>query len=208
MAVGIENWTGSLLSRQPRLSPANVETATNQLVPAATDGLQSPPTMLSRLRGVPKAALEAVFGRSLGARIWAESRMPISHEAERQALGRTAVQNDPGQVCNQEIVIGMIGYVAKQAAVTLRDCGRRAKEIGLQLTYEDGAVILQRSNLFAATSDETRLADAAKQLLRKSGLRSVNVESVDLRLTSVEAEVATEPAGALKFAMYGAQAPA
>jgi nucleotidyltransferase/DNA polymerase involved in DNA repair len=206
MAVGIENWTGSLLSPVP--FPANVDPAITPPVPTTADGLQSQPTMLSRLRGVPKAALEAIFGRSLGARIWAESRGPISHEAQRRGGARTALRNDQGQVSDLEIVVGMIEYLARQAAVTLRDCGRQAKAIGLQVTYEDGEVTLQRSSLFAATTDETRLADAAKELLCKSGRRSLNVESVDLTLTSVEAEVATKPSGVLEFAMSAAEAPA
>jgi hypothetical protein len=143
--------------------------------------------MAAELVGVPKPALQTVFGEDLGRRIW---------ERARHSSG--------GDVGDAEILGGMIEYVSRRAGEALRRNARQAKAIGLRLEYADGVATLNRMRLARPTSDAGELLAGVMELLRLVEPRGVAVASVDLKVTSVQTEVVTERAGGLGYAMMSA----
>jgi hypothetical protein len=139
--------------------------------------------LLDELGGVPRPALQTVFGKELGRRIWENARRAGS------------------AVADEEIVGGMIAYVTRRAGEALRANGRQAKAIRLRLEYVDGVATLHRVRLARATSDAAELLDAATELLGRAETRGAAVASVKLNVTSVYEEVVSERAGGLGFAM-------
>jgi len=143
--------------------------------------------MVDQLGGVPRPALQTVFGKALGRRIW---------ERARQLAGSGVV--------DEEIVGGMIEYVSRRGGEALRKNGRQARAIGLRLEYADGVATLHRMRLTRPTSDAGEFLAAGMELLGRAEARGVAVESVDLKVTSVRAEAVTERTGGLVFAMVSA----
>jgi impB/mucB/samB family protein len=74
------------------------------------------------------------------------------------------------------------------------------------LEYADGATTLHRMRLARPTSDAGELLAAAMELFGQAEARGVAVESLDLKVTSVQAEVATERAGGWNHATMSAAA--
>ena len=146
--------------------------------------------MVGELSGVPRPALQTVFGKDLGRRIWAQGR----HSSA--AAG----------VADEEIIGGMIEYVSRRAGEALRKNGRQSRAIGLRLEYADGVATLLRMRLARPTSDAVELLAAAMELFGQAEARCVAVESVDLKVISVQAEVVTERASGLDYAMVAAAA--
>jgi impB/mucB/samB family C-terminal domain len=145
--------------------------------------------MVGELSGVPRPVLQTVFGKELGRRIWAQGR-------------RSAAAG----VANEEVIGGMIEYVSRRAGEALRKNGRQARAIGLRLEYADGVATLHRMRLARPTSGAGELLAAGMELFGRAEARGGAVESVDLKVTSVQAEVVTERAGGLDFAMMSAAA--
>ncbi len=146
--------------------------------------------LVSELGGVPRSALQTVFGNGLGRRIWEDAR------------------GAGNGVADEEIVGGMIAYVTRRAGEALQANGREAKAIGLRVEYADGVVILRRMRLARPTADAAELFQAAMELLGRAEARCTAVASMRLNLTSAHAEVASERAGALGFALANAAARA
>jgi impB/mucB/samB family protein len=145
--------------------------------------------MVGELGGVPRPALQTVFGKALGRRIW---------ERARHFAG--------SGVADEEILGGMIEYVSGRAGEALRENGRQAKAIGLRLEYADGVATLNRMRLARPTNDGGEILVAAMELFDRSEARGVMVESVDLKVTSVQTEPVRERAGGLDYAMVSAAA--
>jgi hypothetical protein len=139
--------------------------------------------LVDDLGGVPRPALQTVFGKELGRRIWENARRAGS------------------AVPDEEIVGGMIAYVTRRAGEALRANGRQAKAIGLRVEYADGVANLHRVRLARPTSDGVELREAALELFGRAEARGATVVSVKLNVTSVHAEVVSERAGGLGFAM-------
>jgi hypothetical protein len=140
--------------------------------------------MVDELGGVPRPALETVFGKELGRRIWERSRHFSGDE-----------------VPDEDIVGGMVEYVSRRAGEALRANWRQAKAIGLRVEYMDGVATLYRMRLARPTSDAAELLEAAMELFGRAEARCAGVASVKLNVTSVHAEAVTEGAGGLGFAM-------
>lgn len=183
------------------------------------------------LSGVPKPALQTVFGKTLGQRIWRQSRRAgmqaaleastvkaaASRRTPRYARVRSGLRRclewmrsdaatGASAVTDAEIVAGMIEYLASQAGETLGKQGRQAKAIGLRIVYADGASRMERTRLARPTNEGRELGATAMSLLAKSEQRGVAVESVNLTATSVQAERVTERSEGLEHAMAGAVA--
>ena len=126
------------------------------------------------LSGVPRPALQAVFGHALGRRIWEQARPKAVASAARPAT----------QVADAEIASGMVEYVSRQAADTLRGRGRQAKAIRLTVAYADGESRQVQMRLARPTDEGDEIAESATELLRRLPARGVL--SVDLKVTSVE----------------------
>jgi nucleotidyltransferase/DNA polymerase involved in DNA repair len=162
--------------------------------------------MVGELQGVPKPALQTVFGKALGRRIWDYARRLGEGRAGSQATSeghgnRGSVES---VVTDGEILGGMIDYVSRQAGETLRQSRREAKAIGLRLVYADGVATLDRMRLARPTSDGRELSEAAVELFRRSRAREGVVDRVDLKVTSVAAESVRETPGSLEYGMAGA----
>src|ERR1700690_121371 len=117
--------------------------------------------MVGELSGVPRPALQTVFGKDLGRRIWAQGR-PTT------AAG----------IADEEIIGGMIEYVSRRAGEALRRNGRQARAIGLGLEYADGVATLHRMRLARPTSDAGELLAAAMELFGQAEARGVAVKSL------------------------------
>jgi hypothetical protein len=161
--------------------------------------------MVVELAGVPRPALQTVFGKALGRRIWDCARhLGDCRHRLRPTLGDDSA--DGSTVDDAEIVGGMIAYVCRRAGEALRESGREAKSMGLRLEYADGVATLQRMRLARPTNEGSELREAAMDLLGRSQMSGVVVESVDLRLTSVQTEPVNQRAGSLHCAMVSAAA--
>jgi nucleotidyltransferase/DNA polymerase involved in DNA repair len=172
----------------------------------ATAAVARRDSMLAELCGVPKPMLQTVFGKTLGQRIWEQGRRVTRHGIESQAApasGSDARATASG-LGDAEIVAGMIEYVSQRAGETLRESGRQAKAIGLRIAYADGVSRLDRMRLARPTNEGPELVAAAMELFWRSDGRDVPVESVDLRVTSVQAEAVRERANGLHYAMASA----
>jgi hypothetical protein len=159
--------------------------------PALLAGITAPPAwavrvarpagdgfrMTEDLRGVPKPALQAVFGKALGRRIWNQTR----------AVSSPTVADAAAKVADGDISTGMVVYLSRQAAKALRERGRLAKAVGLRITHEDGSATLIRTRLARPTDDEREIVEAGEQLLRESRASGLRVASADLTMTTVEA---------------------
>ena len=167
----------SAMKVEPRTGAADMDAPT---VVGRRDGL------LDELAGVPRPALQTVFGKDLGRRVWENARRAGS------------------AVADEEIVGGMIAHMSRRAGETLRANGRKAKAIGLRLVYADGVAMLRRMRLARPTSDAGELLAAGMELLGQAETRCAAVASVKLKVTSVHAEAVTEGAAGLGFAMASA----
>ena len=145
--------------------------------------------MLAALAGVPRPALQAVFGKDLGRRVWEQTRQAASDG-----------------IADEEILGGMIEYVSRRAAEALRANGRQAKAIGLRLLYADGVATLYRTRLPRPTNDGIEIREAAMDLFGQAQARGATVEAVDLKVTSVQAVGVTRRSRGLDFAMMDAVA--
>jgi hypothetical protein len=164
-------------------------------------------SMLAELHGVPKGALQTVFGRALGRRIWLEGRRSSPPaQAARTEEADAGQHPTPFGPTDTEIVHGMIGYLSRRAGEELRQERRQAKTVGLRLVYGGGAR-MHRLRLAKPTSDEQEIAAATLELFRRAGLPSgVALESVDLTATSIEAESVRDEAAALDCLLGGSRA--
>ena len=151
--------------------------------------------MAEELRDVPRPALQTVFGKVLGSRIWEQTR----------AQAAPSVSPTTNQVADAEISAGMLEYVCKQAAGTLHARGRQAKAIELTVTYTDGESRLVRTRLARPTEEENELAEAATKLL--SRLSSNGTRSIDLKVATVELAAVPERAYGLPRTLVSASAP-
>jgi hypothetical protein len=186
--------------------------------------------MIADLSGVPKPALQTVFGKTLGQRIWRQSRSGGMQAALEASTAKAAasrrtpryarlgsglrrclewMRSDAGTAANvtdTEIVAGMIEYLASQAGEALGQQVRQAKAIGLRIVYADGVSRMERTRLARPTNRGPELRAAATALLARSEQRGVAVESVNLTATSVQVERVTERSEGLEHAMAGAVA--
>jgi hypothetical protein len=152
--------------------------------------------MVDGLRGVPKPALQTVFGKSLGRRIWQQIRV-------RRTCNPAQA---PARVANQDIAAGMVKYVSEQAATSLQARARLAKAIGLRLTYANGRCIMERAHLRCATNRREDIVEAATTLLGHFPADNISFVSVDLTMTTVEAIVLRQSSGQTGFPVMGVPA--
>jgi hypothetical protein len=160
----------------------------------ATDGLR----MAQELRGVPKPALQTIFGKSLGRHIWEQAR----------AKGAPASTPPIDRIADTDISNGMVAYVSRQAADALRESERQARGLSITITYADGEATVARTRLARATNDGDIIAEAAIELLRQVSVRAVALVSIRLAMTGVELAAVWESARNLGHSMPHAPARA
>jgi hypothetical protein len=155
--------------------------------------------MVDGLRGVPKPALQTVFGKGLGHRIWQQIRV-------RRTSAKPNPAQAPARVANRDIAAGMVKYVSEQAAKSLQAHARLAKAIGLRLTYANGRCIMERVHLRCATNRRENIVEAATTLLGTFPAGNMSIVSIDLTMTTVEAIVLRQSSGQAGFPMMGVPA--
>jgi nucleotidyltransferase/DNA polymerase involved in DNA repair len=128
--------------------------------------------MAEELRGVPKPALQTVFGRSLGLRIW---------ELARGTSAKAGVSS-ANQISDADLSMGMVEYLAQQAADTLRARRRQANALKLTITFADGRSTTTRMRLLDPTSVAKEIACASRVLLNQFPASAV--QSIDLAVAT------------------------
>src|SRR5216683_1979605 len=123
---------------------------------------------IGQLRQVPKPALQAAFGDSIGQQIWERARGLDGREvlpSRAKSLSReTTIE---GGTIDTEFLGGLIEYLSERIGSTLRDCGNQARTIGLRIGYVDHFSSHQTVRLSKPTNDERELLAAAKELFGK-----------------------------------------
>ena len=144
--------------------------------------------MLGEFIGVPRPALEAVFGRSLGRRIWEHNRGGMLRKEEpAPGTADSLATASHSEIRAQEILQGLIRHLSQRAAETLRQNRRKAQRLTLELTYTDGMASVERMHLGVPTDDSLELIAAGEQLILKMALDRT-VQSISLHVSSVAAE--------------------
>jgi impB/mucB/samB family C-terminal domain len=158
----------------------------------AADGLR----LAEKLQHVPRPALQTIFGKSLGRRIW------------EQARAKAAPALTPPMECvgDAEISVGMVAYLSSQAADALRQSGRHAIGLSMTITYTDGETRLTRARLARPTNEGDEIAKAAVDLWNQISVRAVALASIRLAVSGVELASDREPAKNFEYSMR--QAPA
>jgi hypothetical protein len=147
---------------------------------------------------VPKLALQTIFGKSIGRRIWNQAR---SKAAQGDASSADAITD-------AEVSSGMVQYLSKQAADALREAERQAKGLALTITYAGGKATLARAHFARCTNVADEIAGAAIKLLRELGTRDSAIASIGLSMTDVETVAGRGAANHLGYARPQATARA
>jgi hypothetical protein len=127
------------------------------------------------LHGVPRLALQTIFGNHMDRRIWDRARSKVAHAAAVPAH----------TVTDAEISAGMVEYLSKQAADALGEARRQATALRLTVTWAQGETHVARMHLSKPTSEAAAIADGATRLL--SRFPTYAVQSVNLALSTVDA---------------------
>ena len=125
------------------------------------------------LRDVPRPALQTIFGKSLGRRIWQHARAKVA-------------SSPLVRVADAEISTGMVVYLSQQTSEALVESGRQAKSLSMTITYTDGETSLARTRMTHATNEADEIAEAAIALVRQVPLRVAALASIRLAVTTVE----------------------
>jgi hypothetical protein len=140
--------------------------------------------LAEELQGVPKPALQIIFGKSLGQRIWQQARTKCP----------SAGTPPLGPVADREISAGLVAYVSRQAARALHGSGRQANGLSMTITYADGEERLARTPLARPTNAGDEIAEVAMDLLRKMPVRGVALVSIRLTMTAIKSSRIEPPA--------------
>src|SRR5260370_5036388 len=123
---------------------------------------------IGQLRQVPKPALQAAFGDSIGQQIWERARGLDGREV--LSSGAKSISREmsiEGGAIDTEFLGGLIEYLSERIGSTLRECGNQARTIGLRIGYVDHFSTHQTVRLGKPSNDERELLAAAKELFGK-----------------------------------------
>jgi hypothetical protein len=132
--------------------------------------------MVEELRGVPKAALRSIFGKTFGGRIWMRTRDRAVHRMAADARR---------EVSDREVREGLVKYLSKQAAATLEAKGRLAVFVELKIAYEDGEVISVGGLLERPTFTAGEICEAAIGMLERVPARCSIAKSMNLSTRTI-----------------------
>jgi nucleotidyltransferase/DNA polymerase involved in DNA repair len=152
--------------------------------------------MAEELRGVPAGALQRVFGRDLGRRLWRQLRAGVADFPSGS--------DGSGRVSDAEIAFGMVGYLCERAASTLRERQRLANGVTLTVSYADSESKIVQGRLPRLTDALSEIDAVVRQLLDE--VPRDGVQSINLKVSSVEVAVARERALATPISTASAHA--
>jgi len=162
---------------------------------------------IGELRQVPRAALEATFGEGIGGQIWQRARGLDGREgvmpSTLQLVSReTAIE---GGTTDTEVLGGLIEYLSERIGSTLREYGRQARTIGLQIRYADQFSARQTVRLTRLSNDARELRAEAKELFAQLFTRHVAVQTLGVNVTNLETDGMQDAVHGCGFAQTGAQ---
>jgi len=145
---------------------------------------------IGQLRQIPRAALEAAFGKIIGQQIWERARGLDGREVLLPATPKSISRETTieGGTIDTEFLGGLIEYLSERVGSTLREYGKQVRTIGLRIRYVDHFSAHQTMRLLKPTNDERELLAAAKELFTKLFTRRVAVRLVGISVTNLEAD--------------------
>ncbi|HMI51897.1 MAG TPA: DNA polymerase IV [Candidatus Saccharimonadales bacterium] len=147
-------------------------------------------TTIGELRRVPKLALQAAFGETIGEQIWERSRGLDGREVLLPSTPKSVSRETTieGGTIDTEFLGGLIEYLSERIGSTLREYGKQARTIGLRLRYIDHFTAQQTMGLARPSNDERQLLAAATGLFRELFARRVAIRHIGLNVTNLEAD--------------------
>jgi DNA polymerase IV len=145
-------------------------------------------TTIGQLRQVPKPALQAAFGETIGQQIWERARGLDGREVLLPSTPKSVSREttiEEGTI-DTEFLGGLIEYLCERIGSTLREYGRQARTIGLRLRYVDHFSAHQTVRLARPANDERELLAAAMELFGKLFTRRVAVRLVGVNVMNLE----------------------
>jgi DNA polymerase IV len=145
---------------------------------------------IGQLRRVPKAALQAAFGKAIGQQIWERARGLDGREVLLPSTPKSVSRETTieGGTIDTEFLNGLIEYLCERIGSTLREYGKQARAIGLRIRYVDHFSAHQTVRLSKPTNDERELLIAARELFGKLFTRRVAVRLAGVSVTNLEAD--------------------
>jgi DNA polymerase IV len=139
------------------------------------------------LRRVPLASLEVAYGGTSGRQIWNISRGLDIHQAPRASASPSLSREITidGGTTDVETISALTEYLCERVGCALRDSERRARILGLHISYVDQLTASQSLRLSCSASGGRQLLSTAQSLLQTLFTRSVAVRSLTVSLTTV-----------------------
>lgn len=151
---------------------------------------------IAALRRVPQQVLMAAFGEMLGERMWNAARCR-DFSGKLPAAPRGSISRETtieGGTIDPEHLKQMIGYLCDRVSATLRESGRVASSIGLDIAYVDQYSAKQSLRVLRPTAMRLDLQKAARNLCRNLFTRPVKVHRIRVEVTACVAKtVAAQP---------------
>jgi DNA polymerase-4 len=145
---------------------------------------------IGQLRQVPKPALQAAFGETIGQQIWERARGLDGREVLLPSTPKSVSRETTieGGTIDTEFLGGLIEYLSERIGSTLREYGKQARTIGLRIRYVDHFSAHQTVRLGKPTNDERELLAAAKDLFGKLFTRRVAIRLAGVSVTNLETD--------------------
>ena len=162
---------------------------------------------IGELRQVPRAALESTFGDVMGGQIWQKARGLDGRKAMLTSTPESVWRETTieGGTMDTEFLGGLIEYLSERIGLTLRECKRQARTIGLRIRYVDHFSAHQTTRLTRPSNDDRELRAEAKELFAQLFARHVAVQMVGVNVTNLEAACWQDVLYGRGFAQTGAQ---
>ncbi|GAC1679740.1 MAG: DNA polymerase IV [Candidatus Acidiferrum sp.] len=144
---------------------------------------------IGELRQVPKQALQATFGETIGEQIWERARGLDGREVLQPSTPKSISRETTieGGTIDTEFLGGLTEYLSERIGSTLREYGKQAHTIGLRVRYIDHFSAHQAVRIPRATNDEREILGAARELFSKLFTRRVAVRLIGVNATHFEA---------------------
>jgi DNA polymerase-4 len=151
---------------------------------------------IAALRRVPRQALMAALGETPGERMWNAAR-GRDFSGKPPAASRGLVSRETtieGGTIDPEYLKQMMGYLCDRVSATLRESGRVATSIGLEIAYVDQYSAKQSLRVLSPTAVSLDLQEMARTLCKNLFTRPVKVHRIRVEVTACVAKaVAAQP---------------
>jgi DNA polymerase-4 len=128
---------------------------------------------------VPRPALQAVFGESIGKQIWKSARGQDVDDLLHSPAGSISREIIIEGGFNTEFFREIIRYLGKRVSSALRENGQQGRAVGLRVRYVDDFSAYESMRI-SATNDEGEIFAAAKLLFAKVCTRGMPLSRIGL----------------------------